>query len=158
MSTPIEITPIALDDPEVLPLVERQVHDLAQRHGVEPWPLGDPAQYLRPDGVFLIARVDGVAAGCGGLRRTVHDPAVGEVKRMWTEPTFRRQGIAHALLDAIEGQWARTLGFQELILSSAAELHEAIALYEARGWQQIPNDERFGFWDRAAVYQRSVDA
>ena len=151
----IEIVRVAFDDPEALPLVAQQVQDQAARRGITPWPIGNPDEYVAPVGGFLLARIDGVAVGCGGLRRMRHDPSVGEVKRLWTAPHARRQGVAQALLDELEGPLASELGFAELILSTAEVSHEAIALYTARGWEPIENDPAFGFWKRALVYRRT---
>ncbi len=42
-----------------------------------------------PSGLFVIARLDGDAVGCGGLKRI--DKTTGEIKRVWTAPL--RPGI-----------------------------------------------------------------
>ena len=42
---------------------------------------------------FFAARIDGVAVGCGGL--AFYD-GFAEVKRMFTQPTARRRGVAAA--------------------------------------------------------------
>ena len=49
-----------------------------------------PEQVTPPAGVFLVARLDGEAVGCGALRRIVGGPPdVGEIKRMYTVPSAR---------------------------------------------------------------------
>jgi hypothetical protein len=47
---------------------------------------------IPPSGLFLIARLDGDAVGCGGFKRV--DKATGEIKRIWTAPSLTE---AHAL-------------------------------------------------------------
>ncbi len=151
----IDVIPVDFDDPEVVTLVERQVRDLASRRHVDPWPLGDPAKYRFPDGIFLLARVDDVPAGCCGMRKT-YKANVGEVKRIWTEPRFRRLRVASAMLDILEEVWAFELGFTDLILSADEVVPEAIALFESRGWQAAPKDPRYGFWARALMYTKHL--
>lgn len=154
-ATPIDIVPVDYDDPEVLPLIERQIEDLARRQGIAPWSVGTPSDYKFPRGIFLVARIGGEPAGCGGLR-TSYAAHVGEVKRMWTEQDFRRRGVATAILNHLEGLWAPELGFQDLILSVHDVAPEAISLYEARGWRAAPGDPRYGFWARSLVYTKPV--
>ena len=54
-----------------------------------------------PSGLFVIARLDGDAVGCGGLKRV--DKATGEIKRVWTVPTARGMGVARRVLRTLEG-------------------------------------------------------
>ncbi|TIV13802.1 MAG: GNAT family N-acetyltransferase, partial [Mesorhizobium sp.] len=44
-------------------------------------------QMAGSDTTVFIARDNGLAVGCGALRR--HDEAIGEVKRMYTRPSHR---------------------------------------------------------------------
>ncbi len=50
--------------------------------------------------VFLVARWDGAAVGCGAVRFAGGDYA--EVKRMYVSPRRRGLGVAQALLTALE--------------------------------------------------------
>ncbi len=61
------------------------------------------AQIAPPAGIFLIARIDGRAVGCGALR--VIDKSVGEVKGMWVHADARRRGIARQAVQkrSVEG-------------------------------------------------------
>src|SRR5580700_9621998 len=87
---------------------------------------------LRPDDirdhrlVFLVAHSDGEAIGCGAVREL--EPGVGEVKRMFVRPAWRRRGVARQLLDALETQ-ARQLAYGALRLETALGQPEAIGLY-----------------------------
>ena len=53
-----------------------------------------------PSGLFVIARLDGDAVGCGGFKRV--DKATGEIKRVWTAPSARGMGVARRMLRALE--------------------------------------------------------
>lgn len=96
---------------------------------------------LRPEDVrdhrlaFLVARADGEAIGCGAVREL--EPGVGEVKRMFVQPAWRRRGVARQLLAALEVQ-ARKLGYVALRLETALGQPEAIGLYRSAGYVDIP--------------------
>ena len=74
------------------------------RHGVHPHSpretvaqdLAAIAKFQPPDGRLLLAFIGGHACGIGCLRRI--GPDLGEIKRMYVEPAFRRVGAARAIL------------------------------------------------------------
>lgn len=98
-------------------------------------PLSDPEKYRTPQGAFLIAWSDDLPVGCVSLRPL--DATTAEVKRLWVDPSARGQGLARRLMHAIESR-ARALGYTALKLDTNAALTEAIALYRADGWSDIP--------------------
>lgn len=90
---------------------------------------GDPApeeEMTPPNGFFVLARIDGRAVGCGGLRRI--DSRVGEIKRMWTAPEARGQGVARRVLHELEAL-AREAGVETLRLDTNRVLVKAQAVY-----------------------------
>lgn len=95
----------------------------------------DPGELVPPRGVFVIARLDGQAIGCGGLKIT--GPGAGEIKRMWVAPSARGQGIAQRLLEALEAH-AVAIGLDTLRLDTNRNLTEARALYARNGYREIP--------------------
>jgi GNAT superfamily N-acetyltransferase len=94
-----------------------------------------PDELTPPAGVLLLAHLDGRAIGCGALK--AGPPGVGEIKRMWVDPSARGLGIAQRLLDAIEQQ-AVVLGLRTLRLDTNRSLVEARALYLRNGYREIP--------------------
>ncbi|TIP52820.1 MAG: GNAT family N-acetyltransferase, partial [Mesorhizobium sp.] len=52
------------------------------------------------DTTVFIARDNGLAVGCGALKR--HDEAIGEVKRMYTRPSHRGQKIGAEIVGRVE--------------------------------------------------------
>ena len=92
-------------------------------------------EFTPPDGVFLLARLDGQAVGCGALRTLEADNA--EIKRMWVDPAVRGRGIGRSLLAALENA-AAELGCRTVRLDTAAYLTEALPLYQSAGYAEIP--------------------
>src|SRR3984957_10230612 len=87
-----------------------------------------------PSGLFVIARLDGDAVGCGGFKRV--DRAMGEIKRVWTAPSARGLGVARRMLRALEAA-AREAGVKTLRLDTNRALTEAHALYRSEGYLEI---------------------
>jgi DNA-binding MarR family transcriptional regulator/GNAT superfamily N-acetyltransferase len=96
--------------------------------------LADAVEMVPPGGVFVLARLDGEAVGCGGLKRI--DEATGEIKRVWTAPKARGMGVARRMLRALEAA-ARDMGSNRLRLDTNRALTEAHALYRKEGFREI---------------------
>ena len=142
----VELRAVGYDDPVAVHLVERVQQEYVVRYGGRDAAPVDPAEFSPPDGLFLVAEVDGVPAGCGGWR--VHAPGVAELKRMYVEPAFRRHGLARRLLAALETT-AAAAGNRHLLLNSGGRQPEALALYARAGYTPVPG---YG------VYAESPDA
>jgi ribosomal protein S18 acetylase RimI-like enzyme len=97
----------------------------------------DPGQpgYANPkdSGEFFVARRSESVVGCGAVKK--HAPGIAEIKRMWVAPTARGQGVATALLAALESE-ARRLGYTQVVLDTNKALTEAHALYRKAGYRE----------------------
>ncbi|RFA20820.1 GNAT family N-acetyltransferase [Subtercola boreus] len=112
----------------------------------------DPAQFVPPAGVFLVATDDtGEPVGCGGIRMlpasdrarlpergvagSAHNAPtpVYEVKHVWLEPAARGQGWASILMAALEDR-ARAFGADTVVLDTNASLASAARLYARLGY------------------------
>jgi GNAT superfamily N-acetyltransferase len=91
-----------------------------------------------PGGAFLVLEEDGEAVACGGLRTLDGAAGLGEVKRMYVVPDARRRGHARRLLAALEDA-AREIGLSRVRLDTNAVQPEAVALYHACGYAEIPD-------------------
>ena len=131
----VELRAVGYDDPVAVELVEQVQQEYVVRYGGRDAAPVDPAEFALPDGVFLVAEVGGVPAGCGGWR--VHGPGVVEIKRMYVGPAFRRHGIARRLLAALEDM-ASAAGHGQLVLNSGGRQPEALALYARAGYTPVP--------------------
>ena len=89
-------------------------------------------------GLFVIARDGERAVACGALRRMLAPgfTDAGEIKRMYTLPEVRGQGVAARVLGRLEAE-ARALGLMRLLLETGERQPEALALYRRFGFEVI---------------------
>jgi GNAT superfamily N-acetyltransferase len=128
---PVPLRAVAYDDPVARTLVGRVQQEYVARYGGPDEAAVDPGEFTPPTGLFLVAEVGGVPAGCGAWR--VHEPGVVEVKRVYVEPAFRRRGLASVLMAALE-RTAAAAGHRAAVLNSGDRQPEALALYAGLGW------------------------
>ena len=96
---------------------------------------------------FFAARHDGVAVGCGGV--AIYD-GFAEVKRMFTRPTARRQGVATAVLRHLEGE-AKRAGYSVLRLETGMYQTEAIEFYSRAGFERCDAFGEYVSMSRQAI-------
>jgi putative acetyltransferase len=87
------------------------------------------------EGAFVIAYLDGVAAGCGAVRRI--DASTAELKRMYVVPGVRGHGVGKTIVESLEHE-ARQLGVARVVLETGTRLAAAISLYRRMGYAPIP--------------------
>ena len=108
-----------------------------------------------PQDVFLVARLRGEPVGCGGLK--VRRGAPAELRRMWVSDDVRGLGLGRRLLVELERR-AVAAGARTVRLETNRSLTEAIGLYRASGYREIPafNDEPYAHhWFEKDLAQRS---
>jgi GNAT superfamily N-acetyltransferase len=99
-------------------------------------PRAGAAELGPPGGTFLVGTRDGQPVCCGGVKRL--DERACEIKRMFVVPQARGQGVARALLGALEAS-ARELGYAVARLDTGPDQPQARALYESAGYAEIDN-------------------
>ena len=103
---------------------------------------GLEVEHARPQGIILLAELDGTPIGCGMTHAI--DPQTSEIKRVFVNETARGQGIADHLCRALMDQ-AREDGFTLMVLDTGKGLKPAQRLYERLGfakcgpYQPIPD-------------------
>lgn len=127
-------------DPEVAPLFNAFIREADGPLQVEidieaEIAAGPPPELVPPDGILLLARVEGTPAGIGGVRYL--DTEFAEVKSMFVSPAFRGAGLARRLLAELE-EIARDRGCRAIRLDTSAYLTPAVALYRAAGYREVP--------------------
>ena len=115
-------------------LIGRVQQEYVTRYGGPDAAAVDPAEFLPPHGIFLVAEVDGVPAGCGAWRAI--DGDVAEIKRVYVEPAFRRRGLAQELVAELERS-AAAAGHREVVLNTGDRQPEALALYSGVGYRPV---------------------
>lgn len=91
------------------------------------------SQVTGDQGRMIRARFDGRLVGCGAVRRI--EPTIGEIKRMFVDPSFRGLELGAAILDQIE-QAAARLGITELKLETGPNQPAALGLYARAGFER----------------------
>jgi ribosomal protein S18 acetylase RimI-like enzyme len=97
---------------------------------------GPPADLQPPNGVLLLARLGGEPVGLAGIRHLDSDSA--EVKSMYVLPAHRGRGLGRFLLREVEEIAAKS-GCATVRLDSSDYLTEAIGLYRAAGYREVPD-------------------
>lgn len=94
-----------------------------------------PYPYVPPQGVLLIAKINGETAGCVAMRGL--DAQTGEMKRLYVRPAFRGWGLGKQLIsEAIQA--ARRNGYKALRLDTLPSMAAAQGLYRSLGFSEIP--------------------
>jgi putative acetyltransferase len=90
-------------------------------------------EMARPDTTVFIARDGGRAVACGALRR--HGDGIGEVKRMYTRPSYQGHGLGGRILTEVEAL-ARREGVARLVLETGDRHPAAWRVYERGGFKR----------------------
>lgn len=143
---------VRLGDPEVAPLLLDLRREYDTRYGTGDTVHDvDGAEFEPPRGGFLVLIAGDTTVAGGGLHR--YDATTAEVKRMWTNPAYRRQGHARTILRELE-TLARSLGYERMRLETGYAQPEALALYRSLGYTDIGN---YGIFDHASGFELSLN-
>ncbi|WP_396600448.1 GNAT family N-acetyltransferase [Algibacter sp. R77976] len=74
--------------------------------------------------------------GCGAFK-AIDDYSV-EVKRMFTKPNLRGQGVASKILTELEN-WSKELAFKTCVLETGKRQKEAVSFYKKMNYKITPN-------------------
>jgi GNAT superfamily N-acetyltransferase len=92
-------------------------------------------KFLPPNGRLILAFIDGKACGIGCLKSINEE--IGEIKRMYVDPSFRNIGAGRAILQALL-QAAKQTGYTKVRLDSPKFMEAAHSLYRSFGFDDIP--------------------
>lgn len=132
----------SLLDAAAQPLLEGLVSEYDGRYGTASRPGGARSEILRypgeaflpPLGDFLLLQRDGETIAGGAFMS--HDDETAELKRIWTRPDLRRQGLAKRIVLALE-ESAAELGYTRAYLTTGFRQPEAVALYRLLGYRPL---------------------
>ncbi|MHB1317347.1 MAG: GNAT family N-acetyltransferase [Anaerolineae bacterium] len=97
---------------------------------------GLPGKYASPEGVLILARVDGALAGCVALRSLGGPPGgrICEMKRLYVRDAYRGLGLGRALVARVIDE-ARARGYAAMRLDTLATMSAAQRLYASFGFR-----------------------
>lgn len=98
---------------------------------------GLPGAYAPPHGALFIARENGEAIGCIGLRPFRNDRDRCEMKRLYVRPDRQCGGIGRQLVERVLAA-ARTAGYLAIRLDTLQNMTAAQRLYRRLGFRDIP--------------------
>ena len=93
-----------------------------------------PERYGPPDGLVIIAYVDGRSAGCAALHMLT--PDICEMKRLYVRDEYRELGIGSKLIEKILGE-ASSREYRYIRLDTLPTMAKAQKLYESFGFYDI---------------------
>jgi ribosomal protein S18 acetylase RimI-like enzyme len=112
--------------------------------------LADPAAaFAAVGGDFVVAEVDGLILGMGGVR-PAGVPGRAHILRVRVHPARRRRGIGRELMTALESR-AAGRGFRESWLDTATNQPEAMAFYQSLGYTETGRETQ-AEWHWTLVY------
>ena len=91
-------------------------------------------KFLPPNGRLLLAFVDKKACGIGCLKSINEE--IGEIKRMYVDPSFRQIGAGRAILQSLLNA-AQETGYRKVRLDSPKFMEAAHSLYRSFGFKEI---------------------
>lgn len=149
------------DQPEVRALLAASDAYHAALYPAESNHLLDIAALTAGGARFFVARLDGAVVGIGSVVPTAE--GWGEIKRMFVADTARGLKLGRRILARLEDE-ARTLGLDRLRLETGIAQPEALGLYRAAGYREIPAfppyqpDPLSLFFEKRLDLHQAVDA
>jgi putative acetyltransferase len=99
----------------------------------------------------ILAFENDLAVGCGAIKP--FDQIAMEVKRMYILPTYRKNGIATIILNALEA-WAKELGYIKTVLETGKRQPEAIALYQKNEYKITQNYGQYKGIENSVCFEK----
>lgn len=93
------------------------------------------AKFMPPNGRLILAFVDDKVCGIGCLKSI--NSTIGEIKRMYVDPSFRKVGAGRAILQSLLIA-AKESGYENVRLDSPKFMTAAHSLYRSVGFSDIP--------------------
>jgi putative acetyltransferase len=111
------------------------------------------ASYCQRGGVFRVLVDDsGAVVGCGGLYPLANGEA--EIRKMYFLPRARGKGYGRRLLEELLSE-AKARGYRRVVLETASQLKEAIALYRRAGFKPYKREHLVCRCDQAFALELS---
>lgn len=102
----------------------------------------------------VVAYLDKKPVGCGAFKK--FDDTSVEIKRMYTLPETRNNGVASAILNELE-VWAKELGNTSTILETGKRQVEAVQFYKKNNYNSIPNFGQYANVENSLCFKKLLD-
>ncbi len=131
----IEVQAISPLRDDVRALVAELDHYMAQMYPSESNHF-DPVETLVHPSVYFVGLFDGETLCAIGAVKAMNDDGIyAEVKRVYVTPNYRGNGLAKAMMEALEDYLVKT-GIYTVRLETGIYQPEAVGLYEKLGYQK----------------------
>jgi len=101
----------------------------------------------------IVAYIDNKPVGCGAFKE--FNKSSVEIKRMFTNPDTRGNGIASAVLEALE-IWAKELQYNTCILETGIRQVEAVSFYKKSKYQIITNYGQYATMENSLCFEKEL--
>jgi ribosomal protein S18 acetylase RimI-like enzyme len=129
----VEFEARTYDDPDVVRMVAEVQAEYVVMYGGPDGAVVDPTEFVPPNGLFLVATLDGDPVATGGWRRLQVADETAEIKRMYVAARARRRGLGRLMLAELERR-ATAAGLRRLVLNTGPEQPAAVAMYRSSGY------------------------
>jgi GNAT superfamily N-acetyltransferase len=142
VTQPFLLRPSAYDHPDAIALTSSAQSYYVELYGGEDTNPLSAADFAAPNGDFLIGYLGDEPVAIGGWRFFAGAAPIparrpAEIRRMFVRQTARGRGYARLLLSALESS-AAAAGADAMVLETGAPQVEAVGLYRATGYQDVP--------------------
>ncbi len=102
----------------------------------------------------LVIYFNNKPVACGAIKQFESENM--EVKRMYTLPENREQGIATKILLELE-KWSKELGYKKCVLETGKKQPEAIKLYQKNGYKIISNYGQYSNIENSVCFEKYLN-
>ncbi len=102
----------------------------------------------------LVIYFNNKPVACGAIKQFEYENM--EVKRMYTLPERREQGIATKILLELE-KWSKELGYKKCVLETGKKQPEAIKLYQKNGYKIISNYGQYSNIENSVCFEKYLN-
>ena len=113
-------------------------------------------QYNKLDTIkhVIVVYKDDEVVGCGAIKR--FDDYAVEIKRMYTKPERRGEGIAKMIMQKLEA-WARELNYERCILETGERQVEAVRFYDKVGYKRMENYGQYEGVENSLCFEKRLN-
>lgn len=101
----------------------------------------------------IIIYMDRKPLSCGAFKQ--FNSTTVEIKRMFTTPKMRGNGLASEILKALE-LWASELNYATCILETGKRQTEAVAFYKKNNYKVIPKYGQYVNMDNSLCFEKQL--